>query len=108
MQIFVTNYLEKYGANNSERLRELTPYFVRVLSNVNRGRVAKQRIMSFLETEAQKSEVSTQVVAEILTRQSATIAIGDKAAALQTMLKIHKLYPQIPLPIAIKPVVEVR
>ncbi len=108
MQIFVTNYLENYGADNPERLRELTPYFVRVLSNVNRGRVAKQRIMSFLETEAQKSELSAQIVAEILTRQSATIAIGDKAAALQTMLKIHKLYPQIPLPIAIKPVVEVR
>ncbi len=108
MQIFVTNYLENYGADNPERLRELTPYFVRVLSNVNRGRIAKQRIFSFLETEAQKSETAARIVAEILTRQSATIAINDKATALQTMLKIHKLYPQISLPIAIKPVVKVR
>lgn len=63
MQIFVTNYLEKYGANNPEGLRELTPYFVRVLCSVNRGRVAKQRIFAFLETEAQKSEAAAQVVA---------------------------------------------
>jgi predicted DNA-binding WGR domain protein len=108
MQVFVTNYLENYGADNPERLRELTPYFIRVLCSVNRGRVAKQRIFTFLETEAQKSETAAQIVAEILTRQSATIAIGDKAAALQIMLKLHKLYPQIPLPITIKPVVEVR
>lgn len=62
----------------------------------------------FLETEAQKSKPAAQIVAEILTRQSATVAIGDKASALQIMLKIHRLYPQIPLPISIKPVVEVR
>ena len=48
------------------------------------------------------------VVAEILTRQSATIAIADKAAAIETMLKIRRMYPQIDLPIQIKPVVEVR
>ncbi|WP_009631132.1 hypothetical protein [Synechocystis sp. PCC 7509] len=108
MQLFVTNYLENYGANNPERLQELTPYFMRILCSVNRGRVAKQRIFSFLETEAQKSEVAAQIVAEILTQQSATVAIGDKASALQIMLKIHIKYPQIPLPIAIKPTVEVR
>jgi predicted DNA-binding WGR domain protein len=108
MQMFATNYLENYAVNNPERLRELTPYFISVLCSVNRGRVAKQRIFAFLETEAQKSEQAAQIVAEIITRQSVTMAIGDKASAIQTMLKIHKTYPQIPLPLQLKPIASLR
>lgn len=108
MQLFATNYLESYAVDRPDRLRELMPYFITVLSRVNRGRVAKQIIFAFLDAEAQKSEAAATVVAEILTRQSATIAIGDKAAAIQTMLKIHKVYPQLNLPIQVKEVVEVR
>ena len=108
MQLFATNYLENYAVDNCDRLRELTPYFITVLCQVNRGRVAKQRVFAFLEKEAQKSESAARVVAEILTRQSLTMAIGDKAVALHTMLKIHQSYPQIPLPIQVKPISEVR
>ena len=108
MQMFATNYLENYAVDNPEHLRELTPYFISVLCSVNRSKVAKQRILAFLETEAQKNEQAAQIVAEILTRQSATIAIGDKAAAIQIMLKIRKTYPQISLPLQLKPVAEIR
>ncbi|MGL5062606.1 MAG: hypothetical protein ACRC62_21725, partial [Microcoleus sp.] len=108
MQLFATNYLESYAANNPERLRELTPFFVSVLSRVNKARVAKRRVFAFLDAEAAKSEVAAGIVAEILTRQSATIAIADKATAIQTMLKIRQSYPQIDLPIQVKPVAEVR
>lgn len=108
IQLFATNYLESYAANNPDIIRELMPFFVAVLSRVNKGRVAKQRVLAFLDAEAQKSEESAKVVAEILTKQSATIAIADKASAIQTMLKIRKSYPQLELPIQIKPVLEVR
>lgn len=108
MQMFATNFLENHGGNNPDLLLELMPYFVTVLSGVNRGRIAKQRLFKFLETEALKSELSAMVVAEILTRQSATIAIGDKAAAIQIMLKIKNKYPDLSLPIEVKEVVEVR
>jgi predicted DNA-binding WGR domain protein len=108
MQMFATNYLENHAVNNSERLRKLASYFVTVLSRVNRGRVAKKRIFAFLDGEAQKSEEAARIIAEILTRQSATMAIGDKASAVQIMLKIQKVYPQISLPIQVKAVSEVR
>ncbi|MCP2731911.1 WGR domain-containing protein [Limnofasciculus baicalensis] len=108
MQLFATNYLESYAGNNSERLRELMPYFVTVLCQVNRGRVAKKRVFSFLAEEAQKSEEAARVVGEILTRQSVTMAIGDKATALEMMLRISQRYPGIELPILVKEVVEVR
>ncbi|MEG4320569.1 MULTISPECIES: WGR domain-containing protein [unclassified Microcoleus] len=108
MQLFATNYLESYAASNPEKLRELAPFLVAVLSRVNQGRVAKRRVFAFLDAEAQKSEAAAGIVADILTRQSATIAIADKAAAIETMLKIRRRYPQIDLPIQVKPVVEVR
>ncbi|MFW6357694.1 MAG: WGR domain-containing protein [Chroococcales cyanobacterium] len=108
MQLFATNYLETFAADNCDRLRSLTPYFITILSAVNRGRVAKDRVFTFLEKEALKSEEAAQIVAEILTRQSATIAIGDKATALQIMLKIHQTYPSISLPIQLKPILQTR
>ncbi|GET39994.1 hypothetical protein [Microseira wollei] len=98
MQLFATNYLESYAINNPERLPELLPYFITVLSQVNRGRVAKQRIFAFLDKEAQKSEEAARVVAEIITRQ----------LAIETMVKIHKLYPHLALPIQVKAVAEIR
>ena len=108
MQLFVTNYLEKYATNNPEKLQKLEPLFISILSRVNRGSTAKKRIFTFLETEAQKSELAAKTIAEIMTRQSATIAITDKSKTLQIMLKIHKKYPHIPLPITIKPVSQTR
>ncbi|MGB3205840.1 MAG: WGR domain-containing protein [Crinalium sp.] len=102
MQLFASNYLENYAANHPERLQQLTPYFITILSQINRSHVAKQRIFNFLATEAQKSETAAQIVAEIMTRQSVTIAIADKAKAIQTMLKIKQQYPHISLPLQIK------
>ncbi len=104
MQMFVTNYLKGFAVDNPERLEQLIPYFVTVLSGVNRGGVAKERIFAFLDAEAQKSEAAARVVAEILSRQSVTLVIGDKANAIQIMLKIRRLYPEVPLPIRVKSV----
>jgi predicted DNA-binding WGR domain protein len=102
LQLFATNYLERYAANDPSRLKELTPYFTSVLSRINRARVAKSRVLAFLTAEALKSEEAARIVAEILIRQSVTIAIGDRAAAIEAMLQIHRIYPEVPLPIHVK------
>ncbi|WP_373541018.1 WGR domain-containing protein [Chamaesiphon sp.] len=102
MQLFASQYLEDYAAGNLDRLQELMPYFTRVLAQVNRARVAKQRLFAFLNSEVIKSEAAAKLVIELLTRQSASIAIGEKACALETLLKIHQLYPQLSAPISVK------
>jgi hypothetical protein len=107
MQRFASAYLERHSRDNLDQLRRLAPYFVSVLSRVNRGRAAKNRVFEFLQGEALKSEAAAQVVGEILSRQSATVAIGDKATAIELMTKIHAAFPSVPLPIRIQPV-EVR
>ncbi len=103
LQLFATNYLERFAANDVARLQALTPYFISVLSRVNRARVAKDRVLSFLAAEAQKSDAAAAIVANILMRQSVTIAIGDKATAIETMLGIRQQYPAIDLPLQVKP-----
>jgi hypothetical protein len=102
MQLFATNFLERFAADNLERLRRLVPYFLSVLSQVNRSRTAKHRIFSFLRAEALKSEVAAEVVAEILTRQSASASLADKSAALETLTLIGKRHPRIASPVRIR------
>lgn len=108
MQKFVTNYFEKYAADNPQRLRELTPYFITVLSSVNRNRTAKKRVLSFLKTESDKTQEAAKIIAEIISKQSVTMATADKANAIEIMLKIKKKYPDVSLPIQIQPVTEER
>lgn len=107
MQMFASTFLEEHAADNPERLQQMAPYFLSVLCRVNKGRVAKQRVFGFLEMESKKSEEAAKVVSEILARQSATMAIGDKARAIEIMVSIQHRYPSIPLPIRVHPV-EVR
>ncbi len=101
MQLFASQYLENYAAGNPTRLAELTPYFGQVLAQVNRARVAKARIFDFLTAEAMQSVEAAQLVAEVLTRQSGSIVIGEKARSIETLLQIHQRYPQLAVPIKI-------
>ncbi|MBE9029951.1 WGR domain-containing protein [filamentous cyanobacterium LEGE 11480] len=104
MQLFATNYLERYAADAPDRLRELQPYFTIVLGQVNRNRVAKQRIFRFLAAEATKSETAAAIVAAILTRQSAAITIRDKSQAIEILLQIQQAYPTIETLVKVQPV----
>lgn len=103
LQLFVTNYLERYAADNPARLRELVPYFLSALCRVNRGRVAKSRLYDFLLREGEKSEEAARVVADIFARQSATIAVTYRARAIEGMLRLQTRYPGIAMPLICKP-----
>lgn len=107
MQLFTSNYLDRYAANGAESLAELELFFRSVLSRVNQGRVAKDRVYRLLQREAGKSPEHARVIAGILARQSATIAVGDKARAIEILADIRARYPYIDSPLEIIPV-EVR
>lgn len=104
LQLFASNYLERYASDDFEKLTRLEPYFTTVLSQVNRARVAKTRILAFLRKEALKNEAAARIAARILTRLSLTIAKTDKAACIETLLEICKRYPDIETPIEVRPV----
>ena len=76
MQLFATNYLERYASEQPERVERLAPYFASVLSRVNKGRVAKARVHAFLAAEAEREESSARVIAAVLAQVSATVRRG--------------------------------
>lgn len=95
LQLFATNYLEGYASGHPERIRELEPYFVTVLSQVNKARVAKARCVAFLQREAQASQDAADTAARIFGRQSVTMAIGDRAAMIKAMVDIELGQPGV-------------
>ncbi len=102
MQLLVSTLLDRY-VTDVEKLRALAPFFATVLSQVNRGGVAKERVMAVLRREASKSAEAAAVLAPLLDRQSATMAISQKHPIIATMVDVHHLYPDVPLPLSIVP-----
>jgi predicted DNA-binding WGR domain protein len=107
MQMFSATFLERYAGDNPGHLRELAFYFQSVLSRVNQGRVARDRVFAFLQKVAQSSAESAAIVAEVLGRASATVAIGDRARAIEILTGIHAAHPAVAMPLRVLPV-EVR
>lgn len=107
LQLFASNFLETYAKDDPHRIKALAPYFLAVLSRVNKGRVAKERALVFLLPEALKAEETATVVAALFARQAVTIAIGDRAHLIEGLLAIKKKFPAIEVPLALAPV-EVR
>ncbi len=108
VQLFATNYLERFAADQPGRLETLVPYFVSVLSRVNRGRIAKARVLAFLQREGLRNAVSAALVVGMLHRLSATIAIEDRALAIEAMVAIGRAHPEVPLPLRFIPRAERR
>jgi hypothetical protein len=106
MQLFATNYLERYAADDIEKIQSLEFYFRSVLTRVNKSRIAKNRIYHFLLVEGRKSETAAKVIGAILTDVSAIAAIGDKAKCIEVLLQLKSLY-EVETPLTVKEI-EVR
>ncbi|MBX3161375.1 MAG: hypothetical protein KF773_35765 [Deltaproteobacteria bacterium] len=103
LQLLVSGLLEHHVGGDLVRLEAVAPFLVTVLSQVNRGGVAKQRVLALLRREATRSPEHARLIAPILDRQSATIAITQKHPLIATMVAVGEAYPDVPLPIAIVP-----
>ncbi len=111
IQLLVSELIEHHLGDDPvrlERLNILAPYLIVVLTQVNRGRVAKERVVELLRRDATRSADYAQVIAPILARQSATIAITQKHPLIATMIDVRTTFPEIELPLAIKEVSPVR
>ncbi|WP_374585794.1 hypothetical protein [Pseudoduganella sp.] len=101
MQLFVSSWLESACAGDLARLQRLEPYFLNVLSQVNRGRVVKGRVQAFLRAQAELSADIAAFVARLFARQVVTVAIADKAQYIEGLRAIQHRYPELPAAITI-------
>ncbi len=101
VQLFVTQWLLELPTDDpvqlAQRLRGLMPYFLTVLSQVHRGRVAKSRVTEFLRAQTGAPETAA-VVAEIFARQVVTASLTDKPQYVAGLRDIAARHPQIELP----------
>jgi len=101
MQLFVSSWLESACAGDLHKLQRMEPYFLSVLSQVNRGRVVKGRVQAFLRAQAELSEDIAGFVARLFARQVVTVAIADKAQYIEGLRAIQQRYPDLPAAITI-------
>lgn len=104
MQFFATSYLEGYASNKPEKIELLIPYFKRVLSQVNKSRTAKNRIINFLLSEALKNKETAIISNNIFSWYSLTNSIEDKAKVIDALVQIKNKYSDIDSIILIKDV----
>lgn len=102
VQLFTTAYLEKYATGSTEIIQSLKTYFITLLSQVNKGRVAKARVMNFLRKESLTNETIAQITSVIFTRVSVSVAITEKAECIAALRDIANKYPSIQSPIKMK------
>lgn len=101
LQLLVSGLLEHHVAGDLEKLRSIVPYLVTVLSQVNRGRVAKQRVVGLLRSEAARSADAAALLVPVLDRQSATIAITQKHPLIAALVEVHEAHPEVAVPIRV-------
>lgn len=95
LQLFCTNFVERYATDKPEIILSLKHYFKTVLGKINTGSISKKRIFAFLKKEALRSEESARIIAEIINELSLTISIQDKSACIEILYTINAFYPAV-------------
>ncbi len=101
VQLFATNYLERFAAGDITKLQNLNFYFRSVLTRVNKGRSSKARVFRFLHQEALKSEEAAILISDIFRDISATASIEDKATCIRIMRDLQTKFEHLPLPLTV-------
>ena len=103
VQLFASSFLREHAGDKPETISQLKYYFISVLSQVNRGRVCKDRVFNFLLEEAEKNKDVANLVADVYSRQSVTAVIKDKSTLIESLLKLQQSYPDLTMPLISKP-----
>lgn len=104
MQLFASNHLESFASGKPEVVQKLELFFVTLLSQVNKGRTAKARLLAFLKKESLNHAEVAQTTARILNRVSATVSIQDKAKYISMLLEIKKKFAEVDILVKINPI----
>ena len=101
VQLFVSGFLKEYATDQPRIILSLLPYFKTVLSQVNRGRLIKDRVISFLFDEAQKNGEVAKMVADLFSDQSISMVITDKMQYIKTLFKLQTQFTTIKTPVRV-------
>lgn len=103
IQLYTTNYLDRYAMNNMDILAHIQPYFIRILSAINTKRVAKLRVIHFLEKQAAEGKEQAKYVTEVLNELLGTIAVRENETYVSLLRKIELEHSDIDTNLEIVP-----
>ncbi|GGX35332.1 hypothetical protein [Undibacterium squillarum] len=100
MQLFVSQWLEQVFQltpvpEKAALLNKLLPYFLNVLSRVNRSRVTRLRSQHLLHGLAKQQADLAHLVIPLYVRLVATQAVQDKASYILGLTEILQIHPQL-------------
>lgn len=101
IQNFATSYLDRFASGEPTRILELEPYFRALFGRINAGRVAKNRVVAFLQKESLISEQVARLSIELAAHYSATVSVRDRAAYLEMLLALKQRWPDLPNPLTV-------
>ena len=93
IQLYSTNYLDRFAFNDMAILNKLRPYFIRILHSINSRRVAKMRAFHFLEKQAKQGEEYAKYVIDILNELVGTIVVRENENYVGLLYELNKEYP---------------
>lgn len=95
IQLFVSSILEAKLSGHPEEVRKLLPFVKTCLIKVNKGRVIKQRLISFIEKESVKSVETAEMMLPILRELSSVVSVELKASTIKCLVRIQKAWPEL-------------
>jgi hypothetical protein len=103
LQSLVTSLLDRFAAGSPDRLVALQPFFLSVLSRVNKNRVNKQRALAFLRAHSATSPEVASAIAQTLSALAPTAATETRSACVEILLSIRQRFPLLPNPLTLLP-----
>ncbi|MEZ4238225.1 MAG: hypothetical protein R3F59_19160 [Myxococcota bacterium] len=91
---------ESQAAGDPERIARLVPFLVGVLAVPNRGRVAKQRVLAFLEGQL-ADPACAAVLAPVVAELVLTVATSHRARYVAMLADLHRRYPDLAVPLQV-------
>lgn len=95
VQLLAAKWLDAHATDNLSLLRQLQPFFLTLLSQINKGRSAKQHAYAFLAQEALRSPEHAEVIIPLLERLVLTVAVKDKSNCMLLLNTIRRKYPHL-------------
>lgn len=103
LQGLVTNLLDRFAAGFPDRIATLKPFFLSVLSRVNKNTVNKKRVFAFLRAQSTQNPSTAAVIADILNQLAPTSAVETRTACVEILLNIRRQFPTLQNPLTIHP-----
>ncbi|MEQ1564686.1 MAG: hypothetical protein ABMA64_03525, partial [Myxococcota bacterium] len=98
MAAYAASWLEQYAEADPERIERLLPFFVTVLTRPNRGRVAKLRVLQFVERQL-VHEPCARVLLPMLGELVLTTATSHRERYVEMLATVGRHHPHLPNPL---------